>query len=109
MNRLPDEYLDAVILLNEPEALQRLIDEVQALRSASGWLPIESAPKDGTYVMLWWPYWSDHAMDGCWDDRGYWIGCRSLAERADGPQPTHWMPLPAAPPVSAREAGGAGQ
>jgi hypothetical protein len=66
-------------------------DEPSAV-SPSAWLPIESAPKDGTEVLVW--------AAGCgfsvmrwlsmgWDDGDFHSGHR---------WPTHWMPLPA-PPV----------
>lgn len=64
-----------------------------------GWLPIESAPKDGTAVLL---YTADGVIEGYWQqDRWeqYTIYC--TYDAAGGPafnaKPTHWMPLPAAP------------
>jgi len=73
------------------------------------WQPIETAPKDGTRVLIadaknvetgqWSPayysgtgYFVDY--DEGWDDDRY-----DAAQRfyRNGPQPTHWMPLPAAP------------
>jgi hypothetical protein len=73
------------------------------------WQPIETAPKDGTRVLLFWLaglYGSRHIEFGRWDDdkyarkgpRPYWTGERpnnASAYRAS--QPTHWMPMPEPP------------
>lgn len=94
---------------------------------ANGWLPIESAPKDTTVVILYCPkgdgnpgatfrvtagYWDsddggifEHRdIDGCWvgqDEREPWEGWISLdgGFSEDTMMPTHWQPLPN-PPVS---------
>ena len=80
-----------------------------AIRAAAGWLPIESAPKDGRRVLLWNERYNA-AITGQFYGLGGW--------KLDGEmpplfhQPTHWMPLPAAPsapasPVSTVEQGDA--
>lgn len=65
------------------------------------WQPIETAPKDGTQVLLW----RDETIVGRWqiDDRRpywtggdiYWRGVRWCRDH----NPTHWQPLPE-PPVT---------
>lgn len=69
------------------------------------WRPIESAPKDGTTVLLYFP--DRGSVCGSWDKdeyarkpAPYWsrdteriFGVRET--RAN--QPTHWMPLPEPP------------
>lgn len=64
----------------------------------SEWKPIETAPKDGAIVMLYWPTLSitrypavgTNHNDGCgWD----LINDRDYGEVF----PTHWMPLPEPP------------
>ncbi|WP_238920894.1 DUF551 domain-containing protein [Achromobacter xylosoxidans] len=72
-----------------------------AIRAAvAGWLPIESAPKDGRRVLLWNERYNA-AITGQFYGLGGW--------KLDGEmpplfhQPTHWMPLPAAPGVSTVE------
>ncbi len=60
------------------------------------WLPIETAPRDGTYVELWSPGWSrplrgffdaDHGAEGMWrgETEDVMVG------------PTHWKPLAEVP------------
>lgn len=64
---------------------------------ADKWMPIESAPKDGTEILLYWQghmlafdvgYWSTDIGFEAWRDSG---GVKFYTD------PTHWMPLPAAP------------
>lgn len=72
---------------------------------AQAWRPMESAPKDGTRVML---VWNDFGPTmGCWNTdkyaakpRPYWshdrerlLGTRSTRASA----PTGWLPLPPLP------------
>lgn len=86
--------------------------------SVGKWQPIESAPKDGTRILLGY---STHiftgvwAVCGEWDDerytklrRGYWKHemhfAGVLAMRSN--PPTHWQPLPEPPDTTAaRERG----
>jgi len=58
------------------------------------WYPIETAPKDGTEILL---------TDGHYKRTGYWarrINRWSMDAAVALNMPTHWMPLPA-PPLSA--------
>lgn len=64
------------------------------------WQPIETAPKDGTEVLVFGPrqdgtylaayQYDDWWVAGPWDER--WTELLS--------PPTHWMPLPAPPEVA---------
>jgi hypothetical protein len=59
--------------------------EVQARLEAMRWRPIDTAPHDGTWLLLYHP---DGMMTvGCW------VG----GEAPDENDPTHWMPLPPPP------------
>ena len=68
------------------------------------WQPIETAPKDGTWILAgefgnpdfvgdyYAASWSGDE-DGCW--------CANCGQYVtQEPEPTHWMPLPAPPEVS---------
>lgn len=73
---------------------------------AAGWVPIETAPKDGSYLLLWEQY-SETPFVGYWsggswsvshehvDAEGGWDGA-NVVDALSMPI-THWMPLPPAP------------
>jgi hypothetical protein len=78
------------------------------------WQPIETAPKDGTRVLAYWPDVlannSATQVESWYGPRGHeqmlltWqsgemqLVWQSAFEWADGPNaPTHWMPLPEPP------------
>ena len=70
------------------------------------WQPIETAPKDGGYILIGWDY-STHIGIARWDDdqfnrkpRPFWRITGSLSVTRDrANQLTHWMPLPEPPPA----------
>lgn len=55
------------------------------------WQPIETAPKDGTWVLLYDV--CDYMVVAVWDYDGWY----DLAEDTAHYHPTHWMPLPPKP------------
>jgi hypothetical protein len=68
---------------------------------ADGWRPIETAPKDGTRILVWReavvpgaPYCDVTAWPKNWT--GLWP--TAYMHYADGHEPTHWQPLPPLPP-----------
>ena len=68
-----------------------LITRLRAAEARTAWQPIETAPRDGTLVLAWHPWWMRADAVRC-GRSGVWT--------ADGHpvcEPTHWMPLPAAP------------
>lgn len=68
------------------------------------WQPIETAPRDGTRVLVWVPKYAEHfvaALMTCPDDGDQqWIVARFHEPKISviAPSPTHWMPLPEPPP-----------
>lgn len=95
-----------------PEEVSKVVAALNAHHpkaSEPGWMPIESAPKDSSRILVylptsnrpvqevWWAIPYEGSTDGWWSTpqgptgRGYVI----LPE-----SPTHWQPLPAAPEVT---------
>ena len=62
-------------------------------RKVSDWQPIETAPKDGTRLLLATP--TGKVADGMWSTRyEVWSWPYVMAE------PTHWMPAPPIPTIA---------
>jgi hypothetical protein len=78
-----------------------LHEAVKAEREKNAWQPIDTAPKDGTRIMLVGGVYHGFPFSGYWDFSPYspdspWttvVGRHTLYEHC----PTHWMPLPSAP------------
>lgn len=94
-----------------PHRAVRLVEASQAFTAAeaAGWLPIETAPKDGSAVLVHPPTWDDSArtcsvakynLDKyAMKPRPYWERDDAMGKvgySRDKP-PTHWRPLPPAP------------
>ena len=82
------------------EALDAAIAALTRSEVPAGWQPIETAPKDGTPVLLYRPMWSIHYVIGRWNERlRQW--------RTDGGRmildAEYWTALPA-PPTDSRGA-----
>lgn len=65
----------------------------------SAWQPIESAPKDGTRVLI---YQGGHVYIAWWDEKdwtGVWVifDCDDSFYSLTADHPTHWLPLPDPP------------
>jgi hypothetical protein len=96
--------------------------EVDELRGRAGWKPIETAPQDGTPLLLYSPdgriglgYFEPQEFDGCkWiNQSAAWIGRENNRVRLvfGGYEPgdaTHWMLVPE-PPSDSDGSGEAGQ
>lgn len=100
--------MDLFERLHDPEfcvdAIDDAIAEIKRLRALTAWRDIASAPKDGTYVLLFFPgplmdmESPGLAVGRYYTDSGWWV----TAIWASGhpvKQPTHWQPLPE-PPVA---------
>lgn len=58
------------------------------------WRPIESAPMNGKWILLWWPHVTDAPFVGFYTSK--WRAATN-GDSWVGPGPTHWMPLPTPP------------
>jgi hypothetical protein len=90
----------------QPLDVQERQDRAVATPIAPQWLPIESAPKDGSQVIAWWEAEGFDAVGvlmTSWLDnsktRVPWAGWRvpSMTPLPPRAKPTHWMPLPDPP------------
>jgi len=74
-------------------ALDRIFAEIE-------WRTMETAPKDGTNILLWWPEQFHCPLTGHWADKwNPWIGWK-VTGWSHGKfitSPTHWRPLPSPP------------
>ena len=79
------------------EGAERFVREPQ-------WQPIETAPKDGTYLLIGS---KSFVSCGLWessDSGGWWRDAvESAPYQISEVKPTHWMPLPDAPPAPEAE------
>lgn len=70
------------------------------------WQPIETAPRDGTRILVWPPTWTGTLSVAAWDEDQYvkrpipyWrrIDAGNLVSVSRGRPPTHWAPIPSGP------------
>jgi hypothetical protein len=62
------------------------------------WQPIDTAPKDGTYFLAYWCPTEDEPFVKIYHVCHYAHGVIWPSWIIDDDMPTHWMPLPPAPP-----------
>lgn len=61
------------------------------------WQPIETAPKDGTEILLYVGIMKHDYAVAHWNERYWQMGVHQDRFYSEFGQPTHWMPLPEAP------------
>lgn len=88
--------------------LARKLNTQQGAAQREGWKPIETAPKDGAWVLttnVRPPIRSSSRANISARARdGHWYNIQDQSPREADDQPTHWMPLPVAPaPEGAQE------
>ncbi len=87
--------------------MNQILGELRRVAHApnAGWLPIDTAPRDGTWILLAGPsgYGSTPLrVEVCRYDPDYrplnpWQTHSNDAFTDGGPEPTHWLPLPTVP------------
>lgn len=110
------EMLDCINLVDEAAKAAAQADAeariLSALQPGDGWQGGESAPKDGTPILLYVPGYPGEVQAAVWNllaGRGWCMaGLSSIAFPFDkeGVKPTHWMPFPD-PPASLPPGGAA--
>jgi len=83
---------------------QALLTERNRALKEAGWQPIETAPRDGTYFIGFWPHMSGSFADHQGQYRTRWTGWGGGCWEGDAlgrpvEYPTHWMPLPPPPAI----------
>ena len=79
------------------------------MKKASKWQPIETAPKDGSLLLFYWPdvhnrpwqcergyclgFWSDSSIGDTFDEDAGWYD-RDTAGQMLSPQPAYWASIP---------------
>lgn len=98
-------YIDAVkafeLPKNIPFAWDRLLAHVAALSAEKGWQPIETAPMDGTYMLLVSPAHGRVIGAHVTGDVWHLIGVGTVTSASE--RPTHWIRLLDAPPATAKQ------
>ena len=84
-----------------PDCIRANFDEFKsgARATPSNWQPIETAPRDGTFVLtasLGWPVWLA-SWKSIRAGKREFVGWTRLERDGGDWQPTHWMPLPEPP------------
>lgn len=87
--------------LTKEELIELIVREREAL---SGWQPIESAPKDGTFVLINEMY-SESPVVAQFESGRWWVradyfesyGDYTMVDKESEGYFTHWQPLPTPP------------
>jgi len=86
----------------ERQTLEIILLTARVAELEEPWMPIETAPRDGTPVLLWVGVGMSEpwAQTGRWHNAlltNGWAGWVDTYQDEDLAEPTHWTPLPPAP------------
>jgi len=102
---------DAIFTAEEYETIRKALALAEAVEKdyAAGWQPIESAPRDGTSILMWGIDYTEAEIGKCVDipitegdvDSTYkafvWNDGATSWDSFCDMTPTHWQPLPEPP------------
>lgn len=92
------------LVANPDDAIRPIVQDAPS--AIAGWLPIESAPKDGNNYLFYRKGLVNTArwLGGTWGGSGWsYELAENIANGFTENLPTHWMPLPAAPTQSMKD------
>jgi len=96
-------------LRSDCEDIARAAVTAYLAEAGDGWMPIETAPKDGTRVLLYpggafTARWSEECQFGQFKTAPGWqiFECEDPYYSVAEDEPTHWRPLPAPPAAQDR-------
>lgn len=96
-NELATDRFDVTL----DEEIRAALASLTALAEGEeGWQSMETAPKDGSWVQLWWPCWHHVPISGYFKFGTGWVTDKNFSY---GPDPLAWMPLPKPPPPRIRD------
>jgi len=89
--------------------------KAEAANARFQWQPIETAPRDGSYILVCQLGRSEPSVTICcfddeWGNDGWWLCCDGKNPEIPlrGPEPSHWMPYPEPPSRQALDQGSEG-
>ena len=107
---LPEQLFGVDCLKTDEEAICKTIDHLneRGLLNGAGWEPIKTAPKDGTYILLYRPAEDGRHKDAVREGKYHRYGISDTWRVRSGGNwdidaPTHWMPLPPPPSGEGKE------
>jgi hypothetical protein len=96
-HRRQSDDIAAYLAHSSPDRVLALLEEVERLRAATMWQPIETAPKDGTRILAANDSGDVDAVH--WVDNVWWTGWVTYHHRSDINEfaAVRWIPMPEAP------------
>ena len=86
------------LAITEDTARAEMFRRVAGKLEGNQWRSIETAPRDGTLIDLWFAgEWNCRVADACWRGSFWHVERRGCGYNDDATIITHWRPIPEAP------------